>query len=215
MKKRDLFQKISIMEEIIRNLYARVEKIEKSAFVYGIDLAKGESVQIRTMVNPKPTPEQQKDMIEDTQRIADELNKQYSEMKALHDEIERKKQAPELPKRWEDLKIIGGWISTRGHLFVAEEVPVSEENRSRFASQKEAESALAMAQLSQLMKVYRGKWLPVKGKSRFAIMPDYEDVLKVYIANTRTSPLSFETEKIATQFLNNFRPLINQYFMID
>jgi hypothetical protein len=90
-------------------------------------------------------------------------------------------------------------------------------NRNIFASLKEAESALAMAQLSQLMKVYRGGWVPVKGKSRYAIMLNPEDDLRVYQITTRNAYLSFPTEALATQFLNNFRfrPLINQFFMID
>jgi len=126
--------------------------------------------------------------------------------------------APELPKRWEDLNGISGcFLSEDSNIITDDGAGFEAEpwNRNIFASLKEAESALAMAQLSQLMKVYRGGWVPVKGKSRFAIMPDSDDELRVYQAFTHTSFLSFETEKLATQFLNNFRPLINQYFMID
>jgi hypothetical protein len=121
----------------------------------------------------------------------------------------------ELPKAWEDLGNIKGYWIKEGQIHFEKFLPTTNKDRDVFASQKEAESALAMAQLSQLMKVYRGKWVPVKGKSRFAIMPNFDDELCIYASVTRTSPISFETEKIATQFLNNFRPLINQYFMID
>ena len=107
----------------------------------------------------------------------------------------------ELPKAWEDLSIDS---KNKGYF-----------DHIMFASIKELESAKAKGKLSQVMKVYRAGWVPKKGKSRYAIMPDTDDVLKVYQIATCTSPLSFETEKIATQFLNNFRPLINQFFMIE
>jgi hypothetical protein len=123
--------------------------------------------------------------------------------------------APELPKRWEDLKEIrGSYIDPRCNIITDDKnYDVEQWNRDVFTTQKEASAALAMAQLSQLMKVYRAGWDPVKGKSRYVIMPNAEDILGVYQVPYIVY-LSFETEKLATQFLNNFRDLINQYYML-
>jgi hypothetical protein len=232
MKKKELFERISLLEEVVHNLSEKVETLlepgENDTIIDGlveriIDLetivnAMTEAAETgnetlgelfaacldNAQIQPEPNPE---------------LPKRSNEMRAHNDEIRRKEApcpAPELPKQWEDLKSISGWYFSGecGLEPISNAFPTSDA-KDVFASRKEAVSALAMAQLSQLMKVYRGGWVPVKGKSRYAIMPNFDDELCIYASVTRTSPLSFETEKIAAQFLNNFRPLINQYFMID
>jgi len=66
-----------------------------------------------------------------------------------------------LPKSWEELGIVDGWYvkSVSGVSKLQETEKVSFQNTNTFATREQAEASIALAQLSQLMKVYNGDWV--------------------------------------------------------
>ena len=80
-------------------------------------------------------------------------------------------------------------------------------------SKQAAEAHLALMQLHQLRDCYRQGWIPDWNnidEKRYSILP-YEGGQYI-IARTTFSPcfLTFQSEEIAEEFLNNFRDLIEQ-----
>ena len=134
---------------------------------------------------------------------------------------------PELPKTWEEFcKIkklidseayidsnskcigidkcftIGGW--ERNHY----------NDRNILPSKKAAEQHLALMQLHQLRDYYRQGWEPITSNG-CAIKRYYDpsmDIIKLEIVTYYCTSkfLSFQSEEIAKEFLDNFRDLIEQ-----
>jgi hypothetical protein len=121
----------------------------------------------------------------------------------------------ELPKSWEELeKLDGYYVSTH-----AESIKLTcpsitrDDNRNIFVTKEQAEASVALAQLSQLREVYRQGWAPDWGDGtikKFCIIP-LEKELKIDIRwRTCYFFLSFQSEEIAKQFLENFKDLIDK-----
>ena len=122
-----------------------------------------------------------------------------------------------LPTDWVCLGAINGhYLNNDYGLSEAINCTTINRMKSVFASHKEAKSALAMAQLSQLMKVYRNGW-EADWNDR-----SYKYCIEFYKGNVQVDDyfyqnhyLSFPTKELAKQFLENFRDLIEDYFMIE
>lgn len=125
----------------------------------------------------------------------------------------------ELPKNFSDLGNIGGyWINGIG-VICEREVVKGESldcSKPRFATEKQAKSALAMAQLSQLMKAYNGDWEPDwnSNNTKYCIIRERDVVFKSDSMITYRF-LAFKTPELRDEFLKNFKDLIKQYLMID
>lgn len=122
---------------------------------------------------------------------------------------------PKLPKSWVELKTVEGYF-IKEHSNIVPGYPCStiENNKNVFATEKQAKSALAMAQLSQLMKVYNDGWVADWNN---------EDQIKYVIERLNNSIrsndycvsyyfLSFKTAELRDEFLKNFELLIKEYF---
>lgn len=124
----------------------------------------------------------------------------------------------ELPKSWEKLERVSGyWISERGDLVEGESCDVELYNSNIFATEKQAKSALAKAQLSQLMKVYNDGWVADwsdTSQSKYIIYRN-EIELKVCTNTYSYRFLSFKDKQTRDLFLKNFKPLIRTYFELD
>lgn len=127
---------------------------------------------------------------------------------------------PEFPKKWNDLeKVDGYFIGQHGAIVKSHtnwEIN-SGTARTIFATEKQAKSALAMAQLSQLMKVYNGDWeqpSPQITIDRFVLVLE-SGKIRSYVFNNSYHFLTFKTDELRNKFLKNFEPLIKEYFMID
>lgn len=122
-----------------------------------------------------------------------------------------------LPTKWEDLKKIEGrWINSCGNIAIINLSDRDAGDKNVFASEKEAKSALAMAQLSQLMKVYRNGWEPDwKDNSWKYVIERYQDKINKDTNTSLYTYLSFPESELRDKFLENFRDLIEDYFMIE
>jgi hypothetical protein len=122
-----------------------------------------------------------------------------------------KKIATQLPKTWEELNEIKGWYcKSNSEVDMARSNYLVAEYKSTFVTQEQAEASIALAQLSQLREVYRQGWEPdwnhPTEKKHGIFFGEGEPAITAFF-NTNCF-LSFQTEKIATQFLENFRDLI-------
>lgn len=123
-----------------------------------------------------------------------------------------KKIESKLPTRWGDLKLISGsYVSERSNVFKTSNKSVTNADKNVFATSGQARASLALAQLSQLMKVYNDGWEPDwndnKDKSSIIYLND-NLIGGVAISNHRF--LTFKTSDIRDKFVNNFRDLIEQ-----
>lgn len=122
-----------------------------------------------------------------------------------------KKVERELPKSWEELKIMNGFYVSSGsnvQTFISH--IISDNNKNMFPTRVEAEACLALAQLCQLRDRYNGGW-----------KPDWEDtneqkyVIIIHTGRIQVETffsiqhlLTFKTEELRDKFLENFRDLI-------
>lgn len=122
-----------------------------------------------------------------------------------------------LPKTWDELEYIGGYyINSNSLIKYDANHQTCYEHSNLFKTEKQAKSALAMAQLSQLMYVYNDGWTPNWGSSetKCAICRVGKN-LETHEVNYHYRFLSFKTHKIAIEFIKNFERLIKDYYEID
>ena len=121
---------------------------------------------------------------------------------------------PQLPKSWEELNNVIGYFtdsfSSVEKLKMIHSTEVT--NKNIFSSEQEARASIALAQLSQLRKVYRNGWEPDYANSdpkkygvfkvRNGLIVDYTYTQNIY--------LSFQDQDTAVMFLKNFKDLIEE-----
>lgn len=124
--------------------------------------------------------------------------------------------APKTTKPWNDLKLIDGYyIETGAGITAIYKVPSLDNNKNLFATEKQAKSALAIAQLSQLMKALGDEcdvdWnTPVY---KFCIERHQNTIQdNGYISTYQF--LSFKTQSVRDKFMEFHIDLIKQYFML-
>jgi hypothetical protein len=118
----------------------------------------------------------------------------------------------QLPKSWEELgEISGAWVDVLSAICTVRLGSAREANRRIFATKEQAEAYIAMAQLSQLMKVYNDGWVAdYKDNSNKYCICFYEDEARIAPFLSYQCFLRFKNEQTAELFLENFRDLIEQ-----
>jgi hypothetical protein len=136
---------------------------------------------------------------------------------ALLKEYEKQK---ELPKTWEEFcnkyPITPGkeaFINTVSRVMVYEDSRITRlvnDDRNLCISKQEAEAFTALMQLRQLRKVYVGNWEPDWEKDyKYKYGVNFSGNKLMVLEWCETScTLSFPTEELAKQFLNNFKDLL-------
>ena len=116
----------------------------------------------------------------------------------------------ELPKSWEELEGVSGYyIDDNSKIEFRRNHITHKSNRNIFSTKEQAEASIALAQLSQLMKVYNGDWVAdwKSNKDKHVIYFNEDNLIKS-INNYNSRFLSFKDEKTRDLFLENFRELI-------
>lgn len=99
------------------------------------------------------------------------------------------KEEPILPKTWEELGT----------------------DKNTFATKEQAEASIALAQLSQLLKVYRGDWNPNWRDDNYKYAIKFtQDVLEISSLVCSNAFITLPTKELAQEFLDNFRDLIEK-----
>ena len=117
----------------------------------------------------------------------------------------------ELPKTWEELKVIKGYFVnymceiTNGYGFSFSA------SKNVFATKEQAEASIALAQLSQLLEVYRNGWVPDWSDDEFKDCIIFvKDKIETSEARNLVRFLSFQDAETRDLFLENFKDLIEQ-----
>lgn len=122
-----------------------------------------------------------------------------------------KKVERELPKSWEDLKVVEGfYIDEDSGIYVCEDRYTDDENKNVFPTEEEAEACLALAQLCQLRDKYNDGWKP-----NWTTDDEEKYIISIHEGNPYTDchysiqrVLAFRTEELRNKFLENFKDLI-------
>ena len=117
----------------------------------------------------------------------------------------------QLPKSWEELDEIKGWFVNTGSGTEYTQVGTYRHNRNVFATEEQAEAAVALAQLTQLREVYRQGWKPdwKDGSLKYSI-DKYEGKIVGDLYFNRSYFLAFQSEEVRDLFLTNFKDLIEK-----
>ncbi len=119
-------------------------------------------------------------------------------------------------------KVSGCFVDNMSQVRCIEGESREEHNKNVFATQKQASGAIALARLSQHLKVALGGWTPIwkTGEEYFSIAISTEvelgsggrlaHHLYVYYYNYRPSLLLFPDEYTAEKFLRDYRGLIKE-----
>ena len=129
------------------------------------------------------------------------------------------KKKEEVVNCWEDIKrITGYWINmdsefinyTIGPLYM----PACDANKNVFLNEKYAKSALAFAQISQLLPYYDSnvKW---DGSETKYCISRYQDTIIIDGWGAYYHPIAFNTQEEAERFLKHNEQLVKDYYMID
>jgi hypothetical protein len=117
-----------------------------------------------------------------------------------------------LPKTWEELiRVKGYYVTTSSNVSNCNGV-TEKTNKNVFATLEQAEAAIALAQLSQLRDAYRQEWKPDwqnAGTKKYCIFVE-DDNFRIDGWYTDEYFLSFESQAIAQEFLENFKDLIEE-----
>jgi hypothetical protein len=118
----------------------------------------------------------------------------------------------ELPKSWEDLENLKGfYVDGSSDIFESKNSRAINVNHNIFSTKAQAEASIALAQLSQLREVYRQGWEPDWSDTNEKNCIVFRDSIFELDSFCHTAYfLSFQSKEIASQFLSNFRQLIEQ-----
>ena len=83
-------------------------------------------------------------------------------------------------------------------------------DKNTLPSYEAAEQHLALMQLHQLRDCYRQGWIPTVDEVSFVIIKRVRGYLELNSFTYSSKFLSFQSEEIAKEFLDNFRDLIEQ-----
>ena len=138
--------------------------------------------------------------------------------KSTENKIVCKPIEPKYPKLWEDAfwtKPISGFDIK---LYNIDIISATSREKALFKTEKQAASALAYAQLTQLMALpcYNGDWMPNwndLSQIKYCIERIKYDIVKLNFSGC-FSFLSFKSEKVRDEFFNNHMDLIKQFHQL-
>lgn len=137
----------------------------------------------------------------------------WKEGKVVFEDLE-----PKLPKTWEEFCKNNPISDKEACIKYNGDINTIQHSRPRdymldkntLPSEQAAKQHLALMQLHQLRDCYRQGWTPTLDKVSFGIIKRVSGCLEVKSFIYYLRFLSFQSEEIAKEFLNNFRDLIEQ-----
>lgn len=135
---------------------------------------------------------------------------EIDESKSTFTNIVFKLKEKKLPKSWEELGEVRGYYVRENSAISHSHTLTYSENRNIWPTKEYAEASIALTQLLQLRQVYNDGWEPDwenDNKSKFCIRYYMNESFADECNRTR-GVLSFKSEKLAIEFLVNFKDLI-------
>ena len=115
---------------------------------------------------------------------------------------------------WKDLKEISGYgITTECHIVHWSKLDNNGDNKNVFLNEKYAKSALALAQISQLLPYYDAKVNWDSFTNKYCIVREHKGIA-INILQGTYSILAFNTKEEAERFLKYNEQLVKDYFML-
>lgn len=147
---------------------------------------------------------------------AKEMIKVLPSMKDTLEELYPELKPSTVPNSWYDIKgrLCGFYMCGNGSIDSINDISYIKGNNNVFATAKQAKSAVAYAQLTQLMKAVGDcnvDWTSENIKYCIVCCDGY---LKVEGRRGMKEKLPFNTPEVAKEFLNKHRQLISQYYEI-
>jgi hypothetical protein len=156
------------------------------------------------------TPEEKLNIINRLNALELQQKKNLDEIGALKKYLEEN---PKLIANWMDLNEVNGYyIDSFSHIEVYENRPVTAENKNVFTTANQAKSALAKAQLTQLLKSYFSGWN--NHLDNYAIFPQLNDgeFTPYYGIAVLPQFLAFRSREKAQLFYEQHKELIHSYW---
>lgn len=125
------------------------------------------------------------------------------------------KKKEEVVNCWEDIKRINGvWITQLSDIQSYEGVPPYRTNKNVFLNKKYAKSALALAQISQLLPYYDSKVDWDSNKARKYCICRYQNTIIIDWCENYYHPIAFNTREEAERFLKHNEQLVKDFYML-
>ena len=130
--------------------------------------------------------------------------------------------ACKFPKSWEDAfigsHICGYLVNNFSDIKMADRDAVADD-KNVFKTEKQAKSALAYAQITQLMALpcYNGDWIPDWENGlfdKYALIRT-NNVIGLILRCDTFAPIAFKSKEVRESFLKNHEALLRQYFQMD
>jgi hypothetical protein len=156
------------------------------------------------------SPEEKLNIINRLNALENQQKKNLDDISALRKYLEEN---PKLVKSWSDLNEVSGfYIDSFSKIESYENRPVHDDNRNVFATENQAKSALAKAQLSQLLFSYLSGWN--HHLENYAIMPQIKEGEFTPYIGIAVLPqfLSFRSREKALLFYEQHKALIHEYW---
>jgi hypothetical protein len=156
------------------------------------------------------SPEEKLNIINRLNALENQQKKNLDDISALRKYLEEN---PKLIKSWSDLNEVSGfYIDSFSKIESYENRPVNNDNRNVFVAENQAKSALAKAQLSQLLFSYFSGWSHYL--ENYAIMPQFKDGKFIPYIGISVLPqfLSFRSREKALLFYEQHKELIHEYW---
>jgi len=137
--------------------------------------------------------------------------------KSTFDEIVFKEVKKEFAQSWEELGYVSGWWLLADMInHCPDPGPTTPNHRNIFATEAQAKSALAMAQLSQLMKEVHEGWVADwYARTKKYVITRHVNKLIGCCNDITYRFLAFETAEKRDNFLATHEALIRVYFQIE
>ena len=152
--------------------------------------------------------EQAKELLETMPSMKDVLLENFPELKPK----------PVVLDRWEDLeRIVGFWIEPNANITRVNRSVASADDRNIFATKAQAKSALAYAQLTQLMKATGDCDVDWNNKSqpKYCIVARYDGRLEVSQYSITRQFIAFKTESVCVEFFKKHERLLKEFFQMQ
>lgn len=156
------------------------------------------------------SPEEKLNIINRLNALENQQKKNLDDISALRKYLEEN---PKLVKSWSDLNEVSGfYIDSFSKIESYENRPVHDDNRNVFATENQAKSTLAKAQLSQLLLSYFSGWN--HHLENYAIMPQIKEGEFTPYIGIAVLPqfLSFRSREKALLFYEQHKALIHEYW---
>lgn len=130
--------------------------------------------------------------------------------KSTFEKIVFKKTERELPKKWEDLYEVKGWfVDFQSDVVTSGSMRTGDNVKNRFPTKEEAKACIALAQLCQLRDRYNEGWKPNwdDGGEKHCVYFHDNEINSAYTYSSHRV-LTFKTQELRDEFLENFKDLI-------